>query len=139
MPELRRPLSVVRVIIENLEGKVLFLRRSGASYGEGSYCLPGGKVDWGQTVEGAARHEVKTETSLDMGKMKFLFYDDSLPEDEEDMHVINFYFHAVHDGKSEVRINEESSRGVWISPQEMSGYDIVFGNDIAVRKYFDSR
>lgn len=129
------PLSVARVIVENLEGKVLFLKRSVAQYGESKLCLPGGKVEWGQTVEQAARQELKDETCLEAENLEFLFYEDGLPESQGDMHVINFYFKSNYSG-AKIKLNPESSEFFWLSSKEMGNYSIAFGNDKAVRKYF---
>lgn len=46
-----RPVPVVRLIVPNAEGRVLVLKRCNTGYGGGRWCLPGGKIDYGQTVE----------------------------------------------------------------------------------------
>jgi len=55
MPEtnLTRPIPVVRLIVTNAEGRVLVLRRAANTAGGNLWCLPGGKVDYGDTVEKA--------------------------------------------------------------------------------------
>lgn len=40
------------------DGKILLVRRSD----DGSWCLPGGRVDFGETIEDAARRECLEET-----------------------------------------------------------------------------
>lgn len=45
------PVISVRAFITNQEGKILVLKRSRSNYGSGSWCLPGGKVDYGDSPE----------------------------------------------------------------------------------------
>jgi len=131
---LARPVPVVRLIITNEEGKTLFLRRANTAHGEGGWCLPGGKVDYGETVEHSARMELREETSLEARNASFLFYQDSLPPEPGSMHCINFYFAC--EALGELEINPESSQWAWIGPDEIESYDIVFGNDDGLRRYW---
>jgi 8-oxo-dGTP diphosphatase len=88
------PIPIARVIlIDDLES-VLFLKRPIGKYAGGKWCLPGGKVDIGQTVEQAAIDETKQETNLDVSGLSFLFYQDSLPDAQGPLHAIQFYFTA---------------------------------------------
>jgi len=60
-----RPTLTVDVIIPNNNGEVLVIRRGHTPF-EGMWCLPGGLVDPGETLEAAAIREVKEETRLDV-------------------------------------------------------------------------
>ena len=131
---LARPVPVVRLIITNKEGQVLFLRRARTAYGDGGWCLPGGKVDYGETVEQAAIKELHEETALEARDPSFLFYQDSIPPEPGSMHCINFYFECKALGKLEM--NPESSDWAWIGPDELDGYDIVFRNDEGLRHFW---
>jgi len=42
------PVPVVRALIADAAGRVLLLQRAATAYGPGQWCLPGGKVDYGQ-------------------------------------------------------------------------------------------
>ena len=56
----------------------LLLKRTSAEYG--GWCLPGGKVDYGQEALDAVKNELIEETSLILDHAQFLFYQDSLPQ-----------------------------------------------------------
>jgi ADP-ribose pyrophosphatase YjhB (NUDIX family) len=58
------PIPVVDVIIQQ-DSKILFAKRKKEPF-KGYLGLPGGFVNIGETVEDAARREVKEETSLDI-------------------------------------------------------------------------
>ena len=130
------PVSVVRAIINNDEGKVLVLRRANSVYGDGGWCLPGGKVDYGMTVEEALVQELLEETALRCVQTRFLFYQDSLPLETGKMHCINLYFECAVQG--EIVLNEESSAYAWVGQDEAVGYGLVFGNEEGVRRYWES-
>ena len=136
-PTLARPVPAVRLVIPNAEGKVLILRRARAEHAEGRWCLPGGKVEYDETVEGAVRNELREETALECQDARFLFYQDSLPLEPGTMHCINLYFECQTTG--ELELNPESSEAAWIRPEEMHRYQIVFRNDDGLRRYWESR
>lgn len=127
------PISVVRVILENPEEDILFLKRTSLGEGANQWCLPGGKVDYGKTLEEACVDELKEETTLNISDLKFLFYDERMPFTNEKPHYITFYFTANYSG--ETRINEESSDLRWIAQSDLDNYDIAFGHDSALLKY----
>lgn len=54
--------SGVKVIIRNREGRYLLVR---IGYGARRWTWPGGKVDRGETLEEAARRELREESGLD--------------------------------------------------------------------------
>lgn len=122
-----KPVVSVRLIIKNAEGKVLILRRPENSHGQGGWCLPGGKVDFGDTVEETVKKELKEETSLESTNARFLFYQDSLPSEESEMHIINLYFECEAEGS--IRLNEESAEHAWITASDLKDYRFVFRND----------
>ncbi len=131
------PIPVVRLIIPDTKGRVLILKRAHTSHSEGSWCLPGGKIDYGQTVEHAIAKELQEETSLVCTSSRFLFYQDSLPLVGGEMHCINLYFECTVQG--EIVLNDESGEYAWIGPDDIDKYDIAFRNDEALIKYWKEK
>ncbi|MBU1172897.1 MAG: NUDIX hydrolase [Proteobacteria bacterium] len=132
------PLPVVRMIIEDEKGRVLILQRpEGDEHGPNAWSLPGGKIDYGDTIEQACERELFEETQLTCTTCDFLFYQDSLPIKSGGIHCINFYLKCVV--KGEVNINAESRHYAWISADNLSHYEIAFRNDEALVKYWKGK
>jgi 8-oxo-dGTP diphosphatase len=130
----QRPVPAVRAIIPDAEGRVLLLKRRSGGAGGDCWCLPGGKVDYGETVEAAVRREVEEETSLVCTAVRFLFYQDSPPLEPGGMHCVNFYFECAVSG--DLRLNEESSEVRRVDARTLSQLSIAFRNDEGLRRYF---
>jgi 8-oxo-dGTP diphosphatase len=128
------PIPAVRAIIENAQNGVLILKRANTRFGVNSWCLPGGKVDFNETIEAAVIKEIREETGLTCLSSEFLFYHDCLPAPDLPMHFINLYFRC--EVKGNIRLNQESSDYHWLTASELSQYDIVFRNDEALKQFW---
>jgi 8-oxo-dGTP diphosphatase len=129
-----RPHIAVRAIITNSEGKVLILKRAGTRHGNGKWCLPGGNVEYGQTINEAVVREIDQETSLTCKEFDFLFYLENLPSEESELHYINLAFKCNVEGS--VKLNHESSDYAWIDSSDINNYLIAFRNDEILRRYW---
>ena len=132
-----RPVPVVRLIILDASGRALILRRAAGDTAGGYWCLPGGKIDYCDTVEQAAARELEEETGLRTTSTRFLFYQDSLPPAPGAMHCINFYLECRVEGK--LVLNEESVEAQWISREDMPRFSIAFRNDEGLARYWAER
>jgi 8-oxo-dGTP diphosphatase len=65
------PALTVDCVIYDPQGRVLLIRRKNPPF-QGSYALPGGFVDIGETVETGCRREVREETGLDVRDLKLV-------------------------------------------------------------------
>lgn len=83
----RNPVPTVDIIIETPKGIVL-IERHNAPHG---WAIPGGFVDYGETLEAAARREAKEETSLDV-KLQTLLYVYSHPSRDPRQHTVSAVF-----------------------------------------------
>jgi len=128
------PIPIVRALIEDGEGRVLLLKRANTAWGENAWCLPGGKVDCGQTVAQALAREIFEETGLTLEAARLLLVQDSLPLEPGGMHCLNLYFLCRVTG--EPRLNAESAALAWVGQDTMNAYDIAFRNDEALQRYF---
>lgn len=131
------PVTTVRVILEDNLERILLLKRATGTYMEGTWSLPGGKVDYAESLEEACRKEVREETGLSIYNPAYLFYHENLPAFEGEMHCITHYFTAHYTGT--LTINSESCDARWIRPRELSLYPTALDNDVAVRGYLQMK
>lgn len=82
-------IRVAPVILQ--DGKVLLVRHT---KGDRTYwLLPGGGVEYGESLADALRREVHEETGLEVEVGALLFANDTIPPDRS-RHVVNLYFLA---------------------------------------------
>jgi 8-oxo-dGTP diphosphatase len=90
----RNPFPTVDIIIEMPDGIVL-IKRKNPPHG---WALPGGFVDYGESLEAAAVREAREETSLEVHNLRLLgCYSD--PGRDERMHAISTVYIAEGSGQ----------------------------------------
>lgn len=90
----RNPLLTVDIIIELVSGGIVLIERKNPPHG---WALPGGFVDYGESIEVAAVREAKEETSLDV-VLTEQFYTYSDPTRDARHHTVSTVFIATAKG-----------------------------------------
>ncbi len=104
----RNPLPTVDIIIE-LEGrKIILIKRKNPPIG---WAIPGGFVDYGESLEEAAIREAKEETSLDVTLLEQM-HSYSKPDRDPRHHTISTVFMARGRG-TPVAADDASEIGVF--------------------------
>ncbi|MDD2851488.1 MAG: NUDIX hydrolase [Desulfuromonadaceae bacterium] len=89
----RNPFPTVDIIIE-INNSIILIERRNKPFG---WALPGGFVDYGESLENAAVREAREETSLDISNVRLLgCYSD--PTRDNRMHTISTVFIASGHG-----------------------------------------
>ena len=130
------PVPVVRAIVRDAAGRVLILKRQNAAYGCDAWCLPGGKVDYLESVEACVARELNEETGLRLTSARFLFYHDGLPARRGRMHCVVLYFECEAEG--ELALNDESSDAAWVGPADLDRYEFAFQSREMLERYWSS-
>jgi len=89
----RNPLLTVDIIVE-ISGGIVLIERKNIPRG---WAIPGGFVDYGESIETAARREAKEEISLDV-VLTEQFYTYSDPRRDARHHTVSTVFIASADG-----------------------------------------
>ena len=86
----RNPLLTVDIIIEMPNGGFVLIERKNPPYG---WALPGGFVDYGESLEAAALREAREETGLQLEELRqFRAYSD--PDRDPRHHTVTVVFEA---------------------------------------------
>lgn len=89
---MKTPMLTVDVIIRLSGDRIILIRRGRSPY-RGSWAIPGGFVEYGETVEDAARREALEETGLDV-EIKDLLGVYSDPRRDPRGHTVSVCFTA---------------------------------------------
>ena len=86
------------------DGKVLLIEhiKNGRSY----WLIPGGGLEYGETIANCAKREMKEETNLDVSISRFLFSSESIAPDGS-RHILNMFFLGKIDGDSPMKVGDE--------------------------------
>jgi ADP-ribose pyrophosphatase YjhB (NUDIX family) len=127
----RNPFPTVDIIIEVEKGIVL-IRRKNPPYGWG---LPGGFVDYGESLEAAAIREAREETSLDVELVSQLgAY--SNPDRDPRKHTISVVFIARAGGQPRAA---DDAVDIGIFDRDTLPERLAFDHGRIVHDYFDSQ
>ena len=115
LPPSRPQLAVSAAIFR--EGKVLVVRRA-SSPAKGFYSLPGGRVEFGETLHAALHREVAEETALTIEIAGLAGWREVLPTTEGGGHFVILSF-AAHWSAGEPVLNEELDDWQWLAPDAL--------------------
>ncbi|MFO0937846.1 MAG: NUDIX domain-containing protein [Gemmataceae bacterium] len=119
------------VFVENEDGDILLLlRRDDDTFQPSTWCLPGGKIDAGETPEQAALRELEEETGLDVGRVRpFRSY----PADNGGQSHV--FVCKVH-GKQDVKWSNEHTGYRWVGRDDESKIDYMLDTKQRIDDYF---
>jgi 8-oxo-dGTP diphosphatase len=130
------PIPVVDVIIQQ-DSEVLFAKRKKEPFK--SYLgLPGGFVNIGETIEEAARREVKEETSLNIELTDILgIYSD--PRRDPRGHIMSTVFigrvPSSESAKNKAKAQDDASQLEWIDLRAIGNKSLAFDHKIILSNY----
>lgn len=109
------PLATVGALVTAPDGKVLIVK---TTKWRGTWGVPGGKVEWGETLETALKREFQEEVGLDLLDVEFALVQEAV--NDEQFHcpahfvLLNYYARCE---STEVIPNEEIVEWQWVKPQ----------------------
>jgi 8-oxo-dGTP diphosphatase len=116
-----------------VDGKVLLIHRRNPPQG---WALPGGFVEYGETVEDAVRREMKEETGLELQDLRqFRVYSD--PSRDPRGHVVSVVFAARGTGKPEA--GDDADRYRLVDLNAVPESELVFDHAEILRDFRESK
>jgi ADP-ribose pyrophosphatase YjhB (NUDIX family) len=136
MVEHRNPLPTVDVIIEiaREDGRngIILIKRKNPPPG---WALPGGFVEYGESLEDAAVREAREETSLDI-ELVSQFHTYSAPGRDPRCHTISTVYIAKATGRPRA---QDDAREIGIFIPEDKPYPLAFDHDKILADFYQAR
>jgi len=127
----RNPIPTIDLIIEYNKGIILINRKNPPE----GWALPGGFVDYGESLEAAALREAKEETGLDVELLRqFHAYSD--PKRDPRHHTITIVFIAKAKGKA---IAGDDAKEIGLFNKDTLPDQLSFDHRDIINDYFTGR
>jgi 8-oxo-dGTP diphosphatase len=107
------------------DGKILLVRRA-KSPARGFYSLPGGRVEFGETLHAALHREVAEETALKVEIADLAAWREVVPETGGGGHYLIMSF-AARWSAGEPVLNDELDDYKWLAPDALGELKMTFG------------
>lgn len=127
----RNPVPTVDILIKHKKGIVLIERRNPPA----GWAIPGGFVDYGESLEDAAIREAKEETGLDVRLIR-QFHTYSDPERDPRSHTIATVFIAKASGR--LNAGDDAKKAEVFNSSNLPS-PIVFDHGKILEDYFHRR
>jgi purine-nucleoside phosphorylase len=131
-PDYKNPVPTVDIIIELKDGKIVLIRRKNPPFG---WALPGGFVDYGESLEEAAIREAEEETSLKVRLVRQL-HTYSNPDRDPRRHTITTVFIAQAE-ESPQAADDAAETGVF--DRNSLPHPLAFDHGLILKDYFLER
>ena len=136
---MRYPELIVGALLVNEQGEILVARFSKI---EGQYAIPGGHVEYGETVAQALVREMREETGLTPLRYHLLRVGERIrpPLYKDGTHHLVYLDFVVDRWEGELQLDgEELHDGLWLSPQAALDLPLTLTTRQAIQSYLEHR
>lgn len=128
----RNPIPTVDIIIE-LEGRgIVLIERKNPPHG---WAIPGGYLDYGESLEEAAVREAKEETSLEV-ELQEQFFTYSRPDRDPRHHTVTTVYLARAQGEP---VAADDAKGIGIFTKNTLPAPLAFDHKKILNDYFEQK
>jgi 8-oxo-dGTP diphosphatase len=122
-PDVRRPEVAVGAVCTHL-GQLLLIRR-GRGAAQGQWSVPGGHVEWGETLHEAVVREMHEETGLEVVVDRFLGWVERIVEPYHYV-ILDFAVTALDPAQAPVA-GDDAAEVAWVPFADVSDFALVGG------------
>ncbi len=116
------PLATVGALVQHTDGRVLIVQ---TTKWRGSWGVPGGKVEWGESLEAALKREMMEEVGLHIHGIRFALLQEAVLDFqfEKSAHfiLVNYFAYA---GSDQISPNQEILKWAWVEPRRAYSYPL---------------
>ena len=123
---------VIEIIREDGQEGIVLIKRKNPPYG---WALPGGFVDYGESLEEAAVREAKEETSLAI-QLKSQLHTYSDPKRDPRQHTISTVYVATAQGRPKA---QDDAQEIGIFTEEEINFPLAFDHQNILTDYFKQK
>ncbi|NEP57498.1 MAG: NUDIX domain-containing protein [Symploca sp. SIO2G7] len=131
------PLTTVGALVANSSGQVLIVK---TTKWKGAWGVPGGKVEWGETLEAALLREFYEEVGLELTQVRFGLLQEAVLDSQfvKEAHfiLINYYAFSVSET---ITPNEEIEEWAWVAPQQALDYPLNTYTRVLIEDYLQKK
>ncbi len=123
-PSPARPEVAVGAVVVH-DGRLLLIRR-GRGPAAGQWSVPGGRVEWGETLAQAVEREVAEETGLAVRCGPFVGWVERMGSGHHYL-IMDFRADVVGRPAASVRAGDDAAEAAWVPLAEVAAVDLVDG------------
>ncbi|WP_211173200.1 NUDIX domain-containing protein [Brasilonema bromeliae] len=131
------PLTTVGALAVNPHGQVLIVK---TTKWRGTWGVPGGKVEWGETLEAAVKREFREEVGLELTDVRFGLLQEAVLDSQfvREAHFIMVNYYAFSASET-ITPNEEIEEWAWVTPQRATEYPLNTYTRVLISDYLQKQ
>jgi nucleoside triphosphatase len=130
------PIATVGALITGPHQQVLIVR---THKWRGSWGVPGGKVEWGESLDAALRREVREEVGLELDAIQFALMQEAVEDPQfcRPMHFLLINYFAFS-SSTHVSTNDEIAEWAWVPAQRALTYPLNSFTTTLIERYLQA-